>query len=134
MYVCMSLLITYLQFRKLHSCKLKGHSQYAYHCKNVVFILTIWETLQNANSIWIHNNYMKESVLNMFLYSYFEYLQLWLNFCMDESTSARSQNCPPPHPPTQRKKKPSLMRLQFRKLQTVNSRGPAETCKLYKFL
>jgi hypothetical protein len=67
MYVCMSLLITYLQFRKLHSCKFKGHSQYAYYCKNVVFILTIWETPQNENSMWIHSNYMKESVLNMFI-------------------------------------------------------------------
>jgi len=84
MYVCMSLLITYLQFRKLRSCKFKGHSQFAYHCKNVVFILTIWETLQNANSMWIHNNHMKESVLNMFPCSYFEYFQIWLNICMDD--------------------------------------------------
>jgi hypothetical protein len=52
--------------------------------KMLFLFLTIWETLQNANSIWIHNNYMKETVLNMFLYSYFEYLQIWLNFCMDD--------------------------------------------------
>ncbi len=108
MYVCMSLLITYLQFRKLHSCKLKGHSQYAYHCKNVVFILTIWETLQNANSIWIHNNYMKESVLNMFLYSYFEYLQLWLNFCMDDEHFSKITKLPP-SPPTHPKKKKTII-------------------------
>jgi hypothetical protein len=84
MYVCMSLLMIYLQFRKLRSCKFKGHSQFAYYSKNVVFIFTIWETLQNANSMWIHNNYMKESVINMFLCSYFEYFQIWLNICMDD--------------------------------------------------
>jgi hypothetical protein len=108
-YVCMYVLIIYLQFRKLHSCKFKGHSQYAYHCKNVVFILTIWETLQNANSMWIHNNYMKESVLNMFLCSYFEYFQIWPNICMHDGHFSNITKLP-----LQKKKKQKpLMRLQL---------------------
>jgi len=76
--------------------------------KMLFLFLTIWETLQNANSIWIHNNYMKESVLNMFLYSYFEYLQLWLNFCMDDEHFSKITKLPP-SPPTHPKKKKTII-------------------------
>jgi hypothetical protein len=74
---------------------------------------------------------MKESVLNMFLCSYFEYFLNWLNICMDDEHFNNFTKLPSPK---KQKTKSPLMRLQFRKLPTINSRVPAATCKLYKFL
>lgn len=87
--------------------------------KMLFFFLTIWGTLQNENSMWIHNNYMKESMLNMFLCSYFEYFQIWLNICMDDEHFSNITKLSPP----KNKKKTTIDEVAVQKTPNCKFKG-----------